>query len=72
MRLVNTYNNERKIYRTANPAMLYGKLIWMCVNTRRNRIRNEKINELVGVAPIEDKFERKLNEGGLVTCNGDQ
>ncbi|XP_075087676.1 uncharacterized protein LOC142169677 [Nicotiana tabacum] len=36
-------------------------LIWMCGHTRRDKIRNEYIRDMVGVAPIEDKLrESKL------------
>lgn len=31
-------------------------LRWMCGKTRRDRIRNETIGELVGVASIKDKL----------------
>ena len=31
-------------------------LRWMCGKTRINKIRNENIRSLVGVAPIEDKM----------------
>ncbi len=37
-------------------------LRWMCGKTRRDRIRNETIREVLGVAPIE---EEKLRENRL-------
>ena len=33
-------------------------LRWMCGKTRRDRIRNETIREMVGVAPIEEKLRK--------------
>ena len=31
-------------------------LRWFCGHTRRDRVRNEVIRDMVGVAPIEEKF----------------
>jgi len=31
-------------------------LRWFCGHTRRDRVRNEDIREMVGVAPIEEKL----------------
>jgi hypothetical protein len=42
-------------------------LRWMCGKTRRDRIRNETIREMVGVAPIEEKLrENRLRWFGHV------
>ena len=44
-------------------------LRWMCGKTRKDRIRNEHIREMVRVAPIEDKLrENRLRWFGLVQC----
>ena len=34
-------------------------LRWMYGNTRREKVRNEDIRTKIGVAPVEDKDERK-------------
>jgi hypothetical protein len=31
-------------------------LRWICVNTRRDRVRNDDIRERLGVAPVEEKL----------------
>ncbi|KAI8572176.1 hypothetical protein RHMOL_Rhmol01G0177900 [Rhododendron molle] len=42
-------------------------LRWMCGKTRRDRIRNEIVREMVGVAPIEEKLsENRLRWFGHV------
>ena len=44
-------------------------LRWMCGKTRRDRIRNETVREMVGVAPIEEKLrENRLRWFGHVQC----
>ena len=35
-------------------------LRWICDKTLKDRIRNEHIQEMVGVAPIEDKMRENL------------
>ncbi|KAI8572619.1 hypothetical protein RHMOL_Rhmol01G0213400 [Rhododendron molle] len=44
-------------------------LRWMCGKTRRDKIRNETVREMVGVAPIEEKLrENRLRvEVGLIS-----
>ena len=42
-------------------------LRWMCGKTRKNRVRNEDIQKMVGVAPIQDKLrENRLRWFGHV------
>jgi hypothetical protein len=42
-------------------------LRWMCGKTRRDRVRNETVREIVGVAPIEEKLrENRLRWFGHV------
>jgi hypothetical protein len=42
-------------------------LRWMCGKTRRDRIRNETVREMVGVAPIDEKLrENRLRWFGHV------
>ena len=42
-------------------------LRWMCGKTRRDRIRNEIVREMVGVVPIKDKLrENRLRWFGHV------
>ncbi|KAI8556243.1 hypothetical protein RHMOL_Rhmol05G0237300 [Rhododendron molle] len=44
-------------------------LTWMCGKTRRDMIRNEKVHEMVGVAPIEEKLrENRLRWFGHIHC----
>jgi len=31
-------------------------LRWMCGNTKRDKVRNEKIHSKIGVAPIKEKI----------------
>ena len=61
-------------------------LRWMCGKTRKDRVRNDHIREMVGVAPIEDKLrenrlrwfghlyrrprEAVVRRGDAITVNG--
>jgi hypothetical protein len=46
-------------------------LKWMIVNTRKDRIQNEKNRLKVEVAPIDEKM-RESRLDGLVMCRGEQ
>lgn len=37
-------------------------LRWMSVKIKKDRIRNKDIKDNLGIAPIEDKSERKLHK----------
>ena len=44
-------------------------LRWMCGKTRMDKVRNEDIRSLVGIAPIEDKMrENRLRWFGHIGC----
>ena len=44
-------------------------LIWMCGKIRMDKVRNENIRSLVGVASIEDKMrENRLQLFGHIEC----
>ena len=43
-------------------------LRWICGHTRRDRIRNDDIREMVGIAPIEEKLVQHRLRLGMGMC----
>ena len=46
------------------------RMLWMCGNTRRDKVRNEDIHAKISVAPIEEKM-RETAYDDLVMCDVD-